>query len=756
MNTASVITTIPFDFKIVSQNQSDVLFITDNPNGETVNISVTNQTGNPVTYMSLAGAEATVNNHHFEIRFRPGILDVNSIGAINILNDGWSANASVSTLDGTVSVYVLKTLTGTLSVNEELSLQLGNIKVDGTRGSRSSNVEVNFKKLAVQDNEFSGRDLERVGIINQVGLVDMPLRFYFRYFNKVLNNNQPQKLELNLFNSSNQNEIKLTSKSQFIITFDKAGEPALHSNIMDIANVSITAEAENVVGKFRIQSPDSQDQNPQWIISVVEGEEVKVQNGENLCFNISNIKADQAGLTNMYVDYRNIPNYQDGMVILNIERTPIHISAGTADSADYVGIGINSPQEKLHISSGNLRVDGGEIKSVSSIKFRPDIDNNGDDAIVFQNSTGGENARIHTNGNVGIGTNSPNVKLEVRGDSSNANVQVLGTDATNATWRLATPSSGTVAFGGNSDHNVDLGYFSNDNSSFTTRLRVERNSGFVGIGTTDPEEKLHVLDGHIRVDNGEFQSHGQLILHPDVDESGDDVVIFKNSAGGENARIHSNGNLGLGTTGPAEKIHVVNGHIRVDGGEYRSHGPIVLRPDTDNTGDKDIKMYGRIFAFPSGESSLQVMVRSGVSAVNGGNVVKWSDERLKKDIQSLDQKSILDKINQLNPMTFKWNELGINQFTKDVENDYRSISGTEEDDQALWEEKKAEIRVECEKEQIGFIAQEVQAVDSEWVKEGEDGYMQLSMENITTHLVAAVKELTAKVTSLEAQLAAKE
>lgn len=103
---------------------------------------------------------------------------------------------------------------------------------------------------------------------------------------------------------------------------------------------------------------------------------------------------------------------------------------------------------------------------------------------------------IYTQGNVAIGTTTPstNTRLSVNNNAgaAGARVQILGTDAVNSTWRLATPSSGVVAFGGNIDHNVDLGFFDNGNTTFTSRLRVEANTGDVGIATTNPSYKLDV------------------------------------------------------------------------------------------------------------------------------------------------------------------------------------------------------------------------------------------------------------------------
>lgn len=59
----------------------------------------------------------------------------------------------------------------------------------------------------------------------------------------------------------------------------------------------------------------------------------------------------------------------------------------------------------------------------------------------------------------------------------------------------------------------------------------------IGIGIT-PTEGIHIKNKNIRVDSGEYQSWGAIILRPDVDNNGDDIISFRNSTNGEMAKIH--------------------------------------------------------------------------------------------------------------------------------------------------------------------------------------------------------------------------
>ena len=81
----------------------------------------------------------------------------------------------------------------------------------------------------------------------------------------------------------------------------------------------------------------------------------------------------------------------------------------------------------------------------------------------------------------------------------------------------------------------------------------------------------------------------------------------------------------------------------------------------------------------------------------------WSDKRLKKDIVSIEDKNILEKIKQLNPVKFKWKE--------------------------------------NEMQDMGFIAQEIKAIFPDAVEEHQNGYLHIHYNRLMAYLVMAMKQL---------------
>lgn len=117
--------------------------------------------------------------------------------------------------------------------------------------------------------------------------------------------------------------------------------------------------------------------------------------------------------------------------------------------------------------------------------------NNIDNGPLLFSTNNSERMRILANGNVGIGTTTPLMKLHVTG--TNAQPASSGTTS-NATFRVD----------GNTNHALDMGTFTNspfgsyiqsvDKTNLANNLPLNLNpvAGNVGIGTNNPQSKLEV------------------------------------------------------------------------------------------------------------------------------------------------------------------------------------------------------------------------------------------------------------------------
>jgi len=149
-----------------------------------------------------------------------------------------------------------------------------------------------------------------------------------------------------------------------------------------------------------------------------------------------------------------------------------------------------------------------------------------------------------------------------------------------------------------------------------------------------------------------------------------------------------------------------------------------------NTYKECILGYGTV-----GKGNRRFMVGCDSGVYHAGNVSSWtttSDERIKKNI--VDNVTGLDKIEKIKVKNFEYR-------TRDELTDFP-------------ENMKDSVVVNKEGTQLGVIAQEINEILPEVVSKNEDGNgaWSVNSDNITWYLVNAVKELSAEVKALKAQI----
>ena len=199
-------------------------------------------------------------------------------------------------------------------------------------------------------------------------------------------------------------------------------------------------------------------------------------------------------------------------------------------------------------------------------------------------------------GNVGIGTTSPSQKLNIEG---NILLNLGGTLYLRDTTTYINEGSGLNLVSG-ATRSINL------SAGGSERMRITA-TGYVGIGTTAPSTKLEVGNFLDAVTNKitvaaryeyepEFNFRlGQSGTNYDwvgaVISSGDDgnyngKILFKTANAGRDTpttkmAIKANGNVGIGTVSPSEKLDVL-GNIKIynETGLITDYGPLIGRYNT--------------------------------------------------------------------------------------------------------------------------------------------------------------------------------
>ena len=299
-------------------------------------------------------------------------------------------------------------------------------------------------------------------------------------------------------------------------------------------------------------------------------------------------------------------------------------------STGSVGIGTDSPSSNLHVQVGNSQTatlnlnnsDGNGTLSQINLGYTADPDHGNikyTGNITFSNAGNTERMRIDTNGNVGIGTTNPIGKLAVVGD--NADIFLQQSNGT-ISAQVVSDASGNGKVTANNSVGNPICHLDSNGVSYI-------NGGDVGIGTTGPINDLHIHSattgvgpilqlsndtGDCRLFFGTDSTTGSANAAGQIryNVASDYMSFYSNL--NERMRIDSSGDVGIGTTTPANKLHIQQGVLT--GGSTNTNTSVTIE-DASNTGIQFL-------------SAGQTQLRFGDAANNGAGSIlyKHADDQL--------------------------------------------------------------------------------------------------------------------------------
>jgi hypothetical protein len=232
-------------------------------------------------------------------------------------------------------------------------------------------------------------------------------------------------------------------------------------------------------------------------------------------------------------------------------------------------------------------------------------------------------------GNVGIGTASPGVALDVQDDTAGTALvsriyHSEGSDAaSSAELRIVggNASTASLKFGDGAAYRYSLVTDTSDNLLFkatdtNTRMTLD-SAGNLGIGTT-PTDKLNINTGLGTFDFRDYNltyttslgirtEAGYLTL---ATEGANDINLATNGFSNKRLVVKSDGKVGIGTPEPPEKLYVSGGRI----GSFETNREILVDPYVAVGGDNQysgiLGQEGLMLATP-GDSYLDLWVPDG-------------------------------------------------------------------------------------------------------------------------------------------------
>ena len=268
------------------------------------------------------------------------------------------------------------------------------------------------------------------------------------------------------------------------------------------------------------------------------------------------------------------------------------------------------------------------------------------------------------------------------------------------------------------DRNTDLFFMTRANGgNLTERMRITSNGNTTFVKGTDSDRAAnsikHAANSFLYIKGGA----AGVSLNDDGEDTR--IILFNNSNIRFDAGTKDNAMIIEGNTGNVQVNETVgqrrfNVYDATDAWIRLYCGSSADWIFGSNGSDHAFKWYNQS---SNGVAGYKMNLASNGTLTVKGDVIAYgnpSDKRLKENIKPID--SALDKVSKLQGVTFDW--------------------------------KKSDSILDI-KEDIGFIAQDVQKVLPELVRENEDGMLSMRHQGIAPILLEAIKELKAEIEELK-------
>ncbi len=375
-------------FKLYSNyygSEVPALFLVDSASDNHMTLEVSSNSLNKILLPTLTSKTPSLENYHFQLRFKPGVLSENFVQ--EGVSDTSIWNFKVDTISSTghiVISFICLTAGQNLTAGTPLTVEIPKVNGNPFGGARSTNVEFLYKlQESISTDvslDISGHALQSLNIISHIGNRTSPLTLHVVGPARVLNytpETQHQSIKLRLFNSSTTESIQFYNESEHASAKFQINLP-VQNNLGILDEMALIAEnmepdvnfGHKALGKLGVSSPggpciyvlemtikpDSADDHINQNLGFID---------KNQCFlgpKVGEVAADgtqtrmvyiEAGIHFQYEDFKGILQYFTGLEANHV------LGLNSDPSSSY------TPTTKIKLVSPN------EIKGYFCVNFDP-------------------------------------------------------------------------------------------------------------------------------------------------------------------------------------------------------------------------------------------------------------------------------------------------------------------------------------------------------------------------------------------------
>ncbi len=210
--------TVAVGFNLYSNyygSEVPALYLVGSKHGTQMTLEVESNTSNAIVFPTLSSTTPSVENYHFQLKFKPGILAEDFIQKGIPDTSIWNAAVNTISSNGHVVIsFICLEKTLTLVKGAPLTLNIPGVKGNPIGGARSTNVEFLYKlseSVSTDVNlDINGHGLQSLNVISHIGNRTSPLVLDVVGPARILNSSTPatpDSIKLRLFNSSTTDTI---------------------------------------------------------------------------------------------------------------------------------------------------------------------------------------------------------------------------------------------------------------------------------------------------------------------------------------------------------------------------------------------------------------------------------------------------------------------------------------------------------------------------------------------------------------------